>query len=250
MKQFSATVANLQSLTSNLDLLTLTSPDMPQMRAGQLLLARTPNRFDPYLRAMHFAIPSSDSCSIIVRRDVAVQRLYNVNDTLDVIAPVGNGFTLDASTRRLLLVGDEAHLAPLVALAHEATQKALACSLLVQTDDGQGTMGDDSRRVLESLLPIEVEYQVASHLDIASDLLRWCDQLCAAGSSELYARLKERVAQNFPTHTSNFAQVIVAPTMACGFGACRACAVETTRGMKLACVDGPVFDLFDGLLVG
>jgi NAD(P)H-flavin reductase len=30
--------------------------------------------------------------------------------------------------------------------------------------------------------------------------------------------------------------------MACGFGACYGCVVETTEGYKRICVDGPVLD--------
>ena len=30
--------------------------------------------------------------------------------------------------------------------------------------------------------------------------------------------------------------------MSCGFGACNTCNVETTEGMKGACMCGPVFD--------
>jgi dihydroorotate dehydrogenase electron transfer subunit len=33
--------------------------------------------------------------------------------------------------------------------------------------------------------------------------------------------------------------------MACGLGACLGCVVETRRGMIASCVQGPVFDLDD-----
>ena len=42
-----------------------------------------------------------------------------------------------------------------------------------------------------------------------------------------------------------FAQALVAPPMACGVGACQGCGVDTAHGMKLACADGPVFDLLE-----
>jgi dihydroorotate dehydrogenase electron transfer subunit len=38
-------------------------------------------------------------------------------------------------------------------------------------------------------------------------------------------------------------QVSVERTMACGIGACLGCMVETKRGMKTSCVEGPVFDM-------
>jgi dihydroorotate dehydrogenase electron transfer subunit len=37
-------------------------------------------------------------------------------------------------------------------------------------------------------------------------------------------------------------QLVLEAPMACGFGACYGCVVETTDGYKRVCVDGPVFD--------
>ncbi|MCX6000707.1 MAG: hypothetical protein NTU41_14300 [Chloroflexi bacterium] len=33
--------------------------------------------------------------------------------------------------------------------------------------------------------------------------------------------------------------------MGCGVGACYGCAIETKRGMRRVCLDGPVFELED-----
>jgi dihydroorotate dehydrogenase electron transfer subunit len=41
------------------------------------------------------------------------------------------------------------------------------------------------------------------------------------------------------------AQVSTERPMACGFGACLGCIVETRRGPVASCVHGPVFDLDD-----
>jgi NAD(P)H-flavin reductase len=38
------------------------------------------------------------------------------------------------------------------------------------------------------------------------------------------------------------AQLALEAPMACGFGACYGCVVETVDGYKRVCVDGPVFD--------
>src|SRR5438105_9907300 len=168
MKQLLVTISAAQALAPNLDLLTLASPELLQMRAGQLLLARWPGQYEPYVRAAHFAIPSAEACLIIVEKGehnpaggpLRWVRPYSVGDVLDVLAPVGNGFRLEASTRRLLLAGDEWSLAPLLALAYEAVQKQIAVTLLIQ-------QGRDAPlgRLSEALLPVEVEYQVAPQLD-------------------------------------------------------------------------------------
>jgi dihydroorotate dehydrogenase electron transfer subunit len=238
MKQLLVTISASQPLAPHLDLLTLVAPELPPLRAGQLLLARWPGRYDPYVRAAHFAIPSAESCLIIVSTGEHKARPYEVGDVLDVLAPVGKGFRLEASTRRLLLAGDEWSLAPLLALANEATQKQVAVTLLIQQSSSVG-------RFYEALLPLDVEFQVAPQWDVSAELLDWCDQVCVAGPHSTYIRLKERIAESAVVHTAGFAQAVVVPAMPCGFGACLGCAVETTRGLKLACVEGPVFDLME-----
>src|SRR5207248_9242271 len=142
------------------------------------------------------------------------------------LAPVGNGFRLEASTRRLLLAGEEPSLAPLLALAYEAVQKQIAVTLLIQ-------QGRDAPlgRLAEALLPVEVEYQVAPQLDVSAELLGWCDQAFVAGPRSAYVHLKARISESPVVHASDFAQAVGAPTMPCGFGVCLGCVVETTRGL-------------------
>jgi NAD(P)H-flavin reductase len=42
-----------------------------------------------------------------------------------------------------------------------------------------------------------------------------------------------------------FAQALIVPPMICGVGACQGCAVAVAGGFRLACTDGPVFDLLE-----
>jgi dihydroorotate dehydrogenase electron transfer subunit len=247
MRQFLATLTDRQSLHTHLQLLTLYAPDLPQLHAGQLILVRAGVRFDPYLRTAFFPISlagSNDSCLLLADgRDVPSEHLYTIpaGSALDIIAPVGNGFTIEAGTQRLLLVCDEAHAAPLIALAREAAEKQIAVTLLIEADS--------EFSAASSLLPLDVEYQVVPSLAAAlPTLLRWPDQICAAGDMALYALLKAQMAMAGLIAPARFAQVVITPPLACGFGACLACAVETPRGMRLACVDGPVFDLAELVL--
>ena len=263
MKHISCTVTATAAAFGAHRIVTLSAPDLPRMRAGQLLLARMNDTLDPYLPSAYFRMPARPGeLALLVDADDPLAR-KTPGEPLELIAPVGNGFALDPATRLLLLVADAARLAPLIALAHEASQKQIAVSLLVYTavpDVRHGTLDDANLAAwLSEMLPLDVEYQVAAELPaLLPGLLAWADQLCAAGDLKLYARLKEspglegrmmpgggrrHARDTGSVLPAGFAQVIVAPLMACGFGACQGCAVETARGMRLACVEGPVFDL-------
>jgi hypothetical protein len=43
-------------------------------------------------------------------------------------------------------------------------------------------------------------------------------------------------------------EISMEQSMACGFGACLGCVVDTRHGRRTSCVDGPVFDLDEVIL--
>lgn len=88
-----------------------------------------------------------------------------------------------------------------------------------------------------------VDWYIGSALDLFPDLVRWADCVCVACDPATYPALAETTRQVRMGPGRRFAQALVAPPMACGVGACQGCAVPVERGIKLACTDGPVFDL-------
>jgi dihydroorotate dehydrogenase electron transfer subunit len=107
-----------------------------------------------------------------------------------------------------------------------------------------------------NLLPPMVEVQLAT-LDgsagaqgpvtaLLPDLLRWADLVDACGSTALYFALKSQVEQvRLGAGTGFLYGVVLENLIPCGVGACLGCAIETRAGLKLTCLDGPVFDLMD-----
>ena len=79
MKQLTATITATQPLSDALRLVTLAAPDLPRLRAGQVILVRASPSFEPYLRAPFFPMPSAtslDGCAVLVGRDVPAECLY------------------------------------------------------------------------------------------------------------------------------------------------------------------------------
>ncbi|MBI1802383.1 MAG: hypothetical protein HYR71_12230 [Chloroflexi bacterium] len=250
MKQLLATVTAAEPLAA-FHLLTISALDLPQLRAGQLMLARprTAHLRESYLRVPLFPIPSitaPNTCSVLIVRGeegwTAAETVARsqAGDELDIVAPVGNGFTLEGGARRVLLLGTPSWLAPLIALAREAAQKQVEVTLLVERGPYE------LAPVLDALLPVEVEYEIVANLaDSLKPVLMWPDQICAAAPAETYRALWEQITPLGARARSAFAQAMLAPPMACGFGVCLSCAVEIAGHPRLACVDGPVFDWAD-----
>ncbi len=147
-------------------------------------------------------------------------------DRLEFFGPLGSSLDLPPRTRRLLLSGDQSGLNCLLALADTALTSDVEVSLVLQ----------QAVDVSARLIPPDVE--LLQELD--ADALAWADSLYAVGNPDLIQAAKialrtagSRIPAFGAPHTP----------LACGVGACYGCVVESRRGRRLSCVDGPVFEL-------
>lgn len=141
--------------------------------------------------------------------------------------PLGHGFSMPPSARRVALVpfGDSsAHLRGLI-------QPALAQgAALVLLSDSDGER-----------LPDEVEVQPLSALD---EVLAWADYIAFDVTRDGLPGLRERLGGKYQSSVKSEAQVLIYTPVPCGGVAeCGVCAVALRSSWRLACKDGPVFDL-------
>jgi dihydroorotate dehydrogenase electron transfer subunit len=199
--------------------------------------------------------PEGGSFDVLVPPDHPAAALQ-AGARVDLIGPLGRGFTVNAEARRLLLVADTAHLPVLLPLASQRSAEGRTSSASL----GRGVALLLSAPTAAELYPVrllppalEVHVVTAdgsaghrgSVLDRFPDLVRWADTVCVASDPATYRPLAEIVRQVRVGPGRRFAQALVVPPMACGVGACQGCAVPTARATKLACTDGPVFDLLE-----
>jgi Iron-sulfur cluster binding domain of dihydroorotate dehydrogenase B len=147
--------------------------------------------------------------------------------TLSLRGPLGKGFSLPPSARRVALAslgGTPARLKPLLTAALEQSAALVLVSDLDLTD-----------------LPPEVEIQPVSAL---AEVAYWADYLAIDMTRESLPELREMLGFGKQTEVMLGAQVLVVVPMPCGgLAECGVCAVTTRRGWKMACKDGPVFEL-------
>jgi dihydroorotate dehydrogenase electron transfer subunit len=164
--------------------------------------------------------------------------------SVGIFGPCGRGVTLKPGVRSLLLVADGAGFAPLVWLAVEEAARGRSVTLLL----GERT----AERVYPlPLLDPQVEVAVAtddgsagrlgSVTALVAEYAGWADEIVLSGPNPLYPAVAA-VLRDQPWRRP--CQALIAPRMPCGTGLCGSCLVRTRRhGVKLACVDGPAFDL-------
>ncbi len=246
MRLVSVPLTANSEIAPGMHLLEVQAPQLAQtVQPGQYCMVRCCDRLasDPLLRRPFFVHDSDGvrgSCRLLVSvrgRASAWLVRQQPGMELDLLGPLGHGWSLLPETRHLLLLGEEPVLAPLIFLARHALARELSVTLLHCARSMEASYP-------AALLPPEVEYQVlvgelAEHLH---EYITWADTLCCSVSRETLQML----AQNDPRwRARHFAQAVLWPSLACGSGICLSCQVETRHGPRLVCREGPVFALHE-----
>lgn len=248
MTRFLATVIANNAVTLSTHLLTLhVGPLARQVRPGQFVHIRCGTSNDPLLRR-----PMSVCRVDGEEMDLAVWRAgpgsnwiadREPTDTVDCLGPQGRGFHVDRGARHLLLVGGGFGTSPLIGLAEHALARGRSVTLAVEAHTA-------AELLPSRLLPPQVEYVVAtsdgsagqqgSAITILGPWMRWADSIYGSGPASMMAALASQLRDELPRKR---VEVALTAPMACGLGACLTCVVETTKGQRRACIDGPVFDM-------
>lgn len=180
---------------------------------------------------------------LIVGKGTARLAGLPVGTCADLLGPAGHGWEIPGDARRALVVGGGSGVVPVVPVAKALQQAGIACDFVqgaptaarvvyedeivsygaelhVSTDDGTRGVHGFSTAVVERLLQ-----------DRDYDVVYACGpQPMMKGVAALAA------GRGIPC------QVSMEKLMACGFGVCTTCLVDTVNGRKGACMAGPVFD--------
>jgi dihydroorotate dehydrogenase electron transfer subunit len=170
----------------------------------------------------------------------------HIGDTVNLLGPLGNGYSIQPSSHNLLLLAGGIGIAPLYFLAQAALRRKCQVKLL----HGASTA---THLYPKHLLPAKVELltitedgttgQKGMITDFLSNFADWADQVFACGPTVMHydmaLRKKELKLEGKPV------QISLEVRMGCGLGVCYGCTVKTKNGLKQVCQDGPVFELDD-----
>ena len=164
-----------------------------------------------------------------------------VGDRLNVVYPLGHGFTtaLPAGSKALL-VGGGAGTAPLLHLSKVLKAQGIDCTILL----GGRTA---------SLIPVQDDFRPYGDLLLATDdgslghhgivtthpaFANAYDMIYTCGPTPMMKAVARSAAQR-----GIRCEVSLENMMACGVGACLCCVEKTTEGNLCVCKEGPVFNI-------
>jgi NAD(P)H-flavin reductase len=157
----------------------------------------------------------------------SIPNLWRPGMNLELIGPLGHGFELPREVHRLGLVALGETVSRLIPLIGQIGQSRAGVTLFTDLP-------------LPRMPTLLEAYPLASLLEV----LDWPDFLAVDLPLQELAELRNMLGLLEGIRLTCPAQVLVTTSMPCaGLAQCGACAVPARRGWKLACEDGPVFDL-------
>ena len=180
-------------------------------------------------------------------------------ERIDILGPLGKGFSIEPGAKNLLLVAGGIGIAPLVFLMQHASSQHQITIIHGASTAAQlypFSLGESGKRGKLPPSPKGVQFipvtedgsmgKKSMATDILPDFLDRADQVYACGPADMY---KAMAKMSLRAKQSNLkirkGQVSLEVRMGCGFGACYSCTINTKKGLKQVCRDGPVFELDD-----
>lgn len=164
-----------------------------------------------------------------------------VGDKVNVLGPLGNGFTVTPNDR-LLLVGGGIGVPPLLGQAAFTAKNSTAVLGFRSAD--RAMLVEDYRDYCEAVYLCSDDGSLGRHGFVDAQLKDILEKdknftaVLACGPKPMLKNVA-KVAAEYGVPC----QVSLEERMACGVGACLGCAVQMADGtMKHVCKDGPVFD--------
>jgi hypothetical protein len=223
VRQFTARLARQTALPDRRIAGEFSAPGAPGHAPGQFYLGQARAAPSGYLRQPIF--PEGDGWIFDLPPAWALLR---PGDEIDLIGPCGRGWPTPEGTNVLLLAGPSG-ARRVLPLARLAVAQGAAAVLLCERPQ---PLGD---------LPAEVEVRFG--LAGLPEALRWATSLYADAPDETLVQVRRTLRGGGWLGGSAAAYVFRLPITPCGVGACGACAAPARRGWKLACLDGPWFEL-------
>lgn len=213
---------------------------------GQFVMIKVASAIHPFLRRPFAILGYSDGLLDVLYKVIG-QGTYTLSnmhsgDKLWVFGPLGKGFCLPEANEEIFYVAGGTGLPPIFSLAHHLEKGHILIG--AKTMNGLALV-----KTICNIPNIKASFTTEDgsfgSKGLVTDVL---EKSVNTSPSIIYAcgpydMLKKTymIAKRYGTRC----QVSLEEHMACGFGVCRGCVVETIAGNMQVCKDGPIFDATD-----
>lgn len=240
-------VLSNQAVNYNHNLLELTCDrPLPPMVPGQFAEVRVDGSPVTYLRrpfSIHRADFARNSLHLLIKsvgEGTRTLARLEPGSVLNIMLPLGNGFNMDENGD-VLLVGGGCGVAPLWFLARQLKQKGNKITVLIGGRSYRDILlAEEYAQFGQVYISTEdgslgEKGMVTHHSILGKEKLAYSTIYCCGPDGMMKA------VSHIAEKQGIACQVSLENTMACGIGACLCCVVDTQRGNRCVCTEGPVF---------
>jgi dihydroorotate dehydrogenase electron transfer subunit len=168
-------------------------------------------------------------------------------NALNMVGPLGIGFSVDPAWKHIVVLGRGVGLATLAPISQLASEAGIAVTAILSARSPEFVMANDlfaAAGDVVSVLDSDGTSAVENVETILQDLIARgkADAFFTCGSNRLFALMK-RLGRAYGIP----GQIAMEQVMACGLGPCYVCVrtfeVNGKKELRRVCIEGPVFDL-------
>jgi dihydroorotate dehydrogenase electron transfer subunit len=220
---------------------------IPEMKPGQFVHAKIEGSPGTFLRrpfSVHDVNYPQNTFKLLVqiagKGTETLSRLGN-GDSLNLIYPLGNSFTLPEKGKHILLAGGGCGIAPLLFLGKYLKSNGFVPDILLGFRDSERIVEyDEYTEFGKVFLTTEDGSSGKKGLVTEHPVLTSVkyDTVYGCGPESMMKAMAKYCKDNRIK-----CEVSLENLMGCGIGACLCCVVDTSRGNLCTCIDGPVFNI-------
>ena len=219
---------------------------LPDIVPGQFVQVRVDGSPSTYLRrpiSIHDVDFEQNEITLLVQQVGEGTRhlaALGKGDMVNMVLPLGNGFSLPEKEEKCLLVGGGIGIAPLYYFAKVLNEKGIRPTLLLGGKTQSDLLRlDDYQRLGEAF--VTTEDGTLGEKGFVTMHSVWqrqsFDKIYVCGPKPMMKAVAKMAAEK-----SAWCEVSLENLMACGLGACLCCVEDTIDGHVCVCKEGPVFN--------
>ena len=219
---------------------------LPEIAPGQFVQVRVDNSPNTYLRRpisihdVNYAEQTIDLLVQLVGEGTRHLGAANVGDRINLVLPLGNGYTFPERDEAVLLVGGGIGIAPLFYLAKCMTLKGQHPVFLLGGKKASDLVRLDAFRMVGETLVTTEDGSLGEKGMVTMHSVwkeRKFDRIYVCGPKRMMMAVADIAKAN-----DVWCEVSLEHMMACGLGACLCCVEDTVEGNLCVCKEGPVFN--------
>jgi dihydroorotate dehydrogenase electron transfer subunit len=220
---------------------------MPEMLPGQFVQVKVAGSPETFLRrpfSVHDVDYARNTLKMLIQiagnGSKTLSKLCH-GDTLNIIYPLGNSFTPPPKTGKSLLVGGGCGIAPLLFLGNYLKKNGFISDILLGFRNKERIIEYEEYMKIGQVYLTTEDGSLGEKGYITDHSLFYSQSYSKIFCCGPESMMKE--IAHYCNKNKLDCEVSLENLMACGIGACLCCVVDTKKGNKCSCIDGPVFNI-------